>query len=130
MPIRPESIALSGRMACVESGDLRNSAVKHLLCGIGGHRSFTPMRVDSPTAIHQRNAMRAQITVERHRSNVSSFLVGHPAVALLETLPGISEIRVEREDSHRATISYRWKDPGVHSPGISAALLTQGMQLV
>jgi hypothetical protein len=74
--------------------------------------------------------MRAVITIERHRSSVDSFLVGQPAVDLLETLPGISEIRVEHEDGHRATISYRWKDTGVHSPGISAALQTRGMRLV
>ena len=74
--------------------------------------------------------MRALITVERHRSNLSSFLVGNVAVALLETQPGISEVRIENETSHRATISYRWKDPGTHSAGIAAALVNAGMQLV
>jgi hypothetical protein len=74
--------------------------------------------------------MRALITVERHRSNISSFLVGNAAVALLETQPGISEVRIERETSHRATISYRWRDPGVLSMGISAALEREGLVLV
>jgi hypothetical protein len=74
--------------------------------------------------------MRAVIIVERHRSTPSGFPVGSNAAILLETLPGISEIRVESESTYRATISYRWKDPGIHSPGVEAALLTQGMQLV
>lgn len=74
--------------------------------------------------------MRAVIIVERHRSKPSGFLVGPQAAILLETLPGISEIRVESENTCRATISYRWKDPGIHSAGVEAALLTQGMQLV
>jgi hypothetical protein len=45
-------------------------------------------------------------------------------------LPGISEVRIEHEGLARAILSYRWKDPGTHSPGIEAALLTQGMRLV
>lgn len=74
--------------------------------------------------------MRAVITIERHRSNADSLLVGQPAVDLLETLPGVSDIRIEHEDSHRATISYRWRDPGIHSRGLSATLLSHGMRLV
>jgi len=45
-------------------------------------------------------------------------------------LPGISEVRIEHEGLARAILTYRWKDPGTHSPGIAAALLTQGMRLV
>lgn len=74
--------------------------------------------------------MRALITVERHRSTPSSYLVGPHAVVVLENLPGISEVRVEHEGLYRAILSYRWKDPGTHSPGIEAALMTRGMQLV
>jgi hypothetical protein len=74
--------------------------------------------------------MRAVITVERQRSIISSYLVGPQAATLLGALPGVSEIRIEREDSHRATISYKWKDPGVHSAGVEAALMAQGMRLV
>jgi hypothetical protein len=74
--------------------------------------------------------MRAVIIVERHRSKPSVFLVGPKAATVLETLPGISEIRVESEGAYRATLSYRWKDPGTHSPGVEAALMTEGMQLV
>lgn len=74
--------------------------------------------------------MRALITVERHRSMPSPYLVGPHAVILLEGLPGVSEVRIEHEGLARAILSYRWKDPGVHSPGIEAALRTQGMRLV
>jgi|KBSMisStaDraftv2_1062788.scaffolds.fasta_scaffold59123_4 hypothetical protein len=75
--------------------------------------------------------MRALITVERHRSTTtSSSLLGSHATLVLESLPGISEIRVEHEGAHRAVLSYRWRDPGTHSPGIGAALLTEGIQLV
>ena len=74
--------------------------------------------------------MRALIVVEHHRSNPTSFLVSTHAVALLETLPGVSEVRVECENSVRATISYDWRDPGVHSQGMAAAFLSEGMKLV
>ena len=74
--------------------------------------------------------MRALVTIERHRSVPSSYLVGPHAIAVLEGLPGVSDVRVEHEGIHRATLSYRWKDPGTHSPGIEAALMTRGMQLV
>lgn len=74
--------------------------------------------------------MRAVITVQRNRPTPGSHLVGPEAAILLQTLPGVSEICVEREDASRATISYRWKDPGVLSPGIEAALLTLGIRLI
>lgn len=74
--------------------------------------------------------MRAQIKVERHRSAPSSYLVGPQALAFLEGLPGVSEVRIEHEGAARAILSYRWKDPGVHFTGIEAALLGQGMRLV
>ena len=74
--------------------------------------------------------MRTQITVERSRSTPSSYLVGPHALVLLEGLPGISEVRIEHEGLARAILSYRWKDPGTLSPGIEAALLSQGMRLV
>jgi hypothetical protein len=74
--------------------------------------------------------MRAVITVQRHRSVPSSYLVGGPAVGVLENIPGVSEVRLESEGTHRATISYRWQDPGIHCAGIEAALVAHGMQLV
>ncbi len=74
--------------------------------------------------------MRALITVERHRSTPGPYLVGPQAAVLLDGLPGISEVRIEHEGIYRAILSYRWKDPGIHSPGIEATLKTQGMQLV
>jgi hypothetical protein len=73
--------------------------------------------------------MRATITVRRHRSAPSSRLVGYETVELLETLPGISEIRVEREDSCRAIVSYRWQ-PADRAVGIEAALQPLGIQIV
>ncbi len=93
-------------------------------------RTFTREGVNSRVQFAARMCMRALITVERHRSTPSSYLVGPHAVVLLESLPGISEVRVEHEGIYRAVLSYRWKDPGIHSPGIEAALLAKGMQLV
>lgn len=74
--------------------------------------------------------MRAVIIVRHSRSASRSHPVGPQAAVFLETLPGVSEIRVEREDFSRVTISYRWKDPGAHCVGMDAALRTQGMLLV
>jgi hypothetical protein len=74
--------------------------------------------------------MRALITVERHRSMPNSYLVGPHAAVLLEGLPGVSEVRIEHEGLYRAILSYRWKDSGIHSLGIEAALKIEGMQLV
>ncbi len=74
--------------------------------------------------------MRAHITVERHRSTPSAYLVGPHALVFLEGLPGVSEVRIEYEGLARAILSYRWRDPGIHAIGIEAALLTQGMRLV
>ncbi len=74
--------------------------------------------------------MRAVITVQRNRPVPGSHLVGPEADVLLQSLPGISEIRLEREDASRATISYQWKDPGVLSPGIEAALMARGIRLI
>ncbi len=74
--------------------------------------------------------MRALITVERHRSMPSAYLVGPRAVMLLEGLPGVSEVRIEHEGLARARLSYRWKDPGIHCPGIESAFLSEGIRLV
>jgi len=73
--------------------------------------------------------MRAVIDVKRDRSAQGSYLIGARAVVVLTDVPGISEIRIEREGSSRATISYQWKDPGVCSAGIESALTTRGMRL-
>ena len=74
--------------------------------------------------------MRTTITVERQRSYPISHLVAADAVKLLESMTGVSEVAVDSETDFRATISYRWKDPGILTPGISAALMAQGMRLV
>jgi hypothetical protein len=74
--------------------------------------------------------MRAIIVVRHHRARPSPYDVGAQAVIVLGALPGVSEIRIDREDSNRATISYRWKDPGVQSACISVALASQDMQLI
>jgi hypothetical protein len=74
--------------------------------------------------------MRAMITVERQRSTASSFLVGPHALTVLESLPGVSEIRIEHEGITRAVLSYRWRDPGTHTPGIGLALSAQGIALI
>lgn len=67
--------------------------------------------------------MRAVIIVRHDRSAPQP--VGPRAAGFLETLPGASEIRVKREDFSRVTISHRWKDSGVQSVGMGAALRTQ-----
>jgi hypothetical protein len=74
--------------------------------------------------------MRAQITIERSRSNPSAYLVGPTALILLERVPGISEVRIEREGLTSAVLSYRWGDAGTQVAGIEAALVSQGMRLV
>jgi len=74
--------------------------------------------------------MRATITVERQRASASAGFVAGDVVKMLESIPGITEIAVERQDTVRATISYRWKDPGIHTPGVSASLMAQGMRVV
>jgi hypothetical protein len=48
---------------------------------------------------------------------------------LLERLPGISEVRIEREGLTNAVLSYRWSNAGTQTAGIEAALLSQGMRL-
>lgn len=73
--------------------------------------------------------MRVVIYVRHHRSHPSPYDIGPQATMVLESLPGVSQIRVDHEEAHRATISYKWKDPGVHSPCVSVALASRGMQL-
>jgi hypothetical protein len=72
--------------------------------------------------------MRATITVRRHRSAPSSWLVGHQTVEMLGTLPGFSDIRVEREDSCKAVVSYRWQ-PSEPCVAVEAALMPLGIQV-
>ena len=74
--------------------------------------------------------MRAVILVRHQRSHPSPNEVGPQAAMVLESLPGVSQIRFDREEAHRATISYKWKDPGIHSPSVGAALASRGMELV
>lgn len=74
--------------------------------------------------------MRATITVRRRRSAPSSYLVGHQTATLLQSLPGVSDIRVESEDACRAVLSYRWRDPGTQNPALEDALDPHGIQLV
>jgi hypothetical protein len=74
--------------------------------------------------------MRAVIVIRHCPARASPHDVGAQAVIVLESLPGVSEVRIDHEDSNRATISYRWKDPGVHSACIGVALASQGMQLI
>ena len=74
--------------------------------------------------------MRAVIVVRHSRSDPSPFEVGPQAMMVLESLPGVSEIRVDSEDSDRATLSYRWTDPGERSASIGIALALNGMHLI
>src|SRR5512146_2926384 len=106
MHVRPPGTDFAGTPA--QSG-LASSCI-----GQEKHPSFTCKRVQSQAHTDARMCMRALITVERHRSTPSSYLVGPHAVVVLENLPGISEVRVEHEGLYRAILSYRWKDPGTH----------------
>lgn len=74
--------------------------------------------------------MRVVIYVRHDRAHPSLYDVGPQATTVLESLPGVSQIRIDREEARRATISYKWKDPGVHSPCVGVALASQGMQLI
>jgi hypothetical protein len=74
--------------------------------------------------------MRATITVRRHRSAPSSNLVGFETVELLESLPGISDIRVEREDPCKAVVSYRWQPKGEREPAVANVLERLGIQVL
>ena len=55
--------------------------------------------------------MGAVIVARHNRQDPSPFEVGPQAMMVLESLPGVSEVRVDSEDLDRATLSYRWKDP-------------------
>src|ERR1700752_3155049 len=74
-------------------------------------RIFTSLSVQSRAHTDTRTCMRAVITVERHRSTPSSYLVGPQALTFLQTLPGVSDVRVDHEGTSRAVLSYRWRDP-------------------
>jgi hypothetical protein len=74
--------------------------------------------------------MRAVIIVRHGRSYLGPFEVGPQAIMVLKSLPGVSEIRLDSEDSNGATISYRWKDPGAHSASIGVAFASNGMHLI
>jgi hypothetical protein len=74
--------------------------------------------------------MRAVIMVRHSRLYPSPFEVGPQAIMILESLPGVSEIRIDREDLDRATLSYRWKDPGERSAPMGVAFALNGMHLI
>jgi len=71
--------------------------------------------------------VRATITIERKRSVPSSVLVAGDAVKLLQSLPGVSDIRIERAGPMRAEISYRWRPHD--SVSIGDAFEDSGMQI-
>lgn len=74
--------------------------------------------------------MRTTIIVERERSYPASHVVADDVVSLLEDIVGISNIVIESKSPLRAKVSYHWKDPGIITPGLSGALVAQGMRLV
>lgn len=74
--------------------------------------------------------MRAVIVVRHSRTHPSPLEVGPQAMMVLEALPGVSEIRVDSEDSDRATLSYRWKDPGERSASMGIAFALNGLRLI
>lgn len=74
--------------------------------------------------------MRRMVTIERSRLLRSPALVSADAIAVLAAMPGISDVSLETEDTYRATISFAWKDLGVHSPGMDVLLHAEGMRVV
>jgi D-aminopeptidase len=74
--------------------------------------------------------MRGMVTVERNRSVPSPYLVGADAMALLATIPGVTTVVLEQQDTRRATISFQWKDSGSHSAGIDTIFAANGMRVV
>jgi hypothetical protein len=74
--------------------------------------------------------VRGMVTIERSRLLHSPALVGADAIAVLAAMPGMSDVALEIEDAHRATISFAWKDAGVHSPGMDVLLHAEGMRVV
>ena len=72
--------------------------------------------------------MRAVITVGRHDPKPNANLVGAEVVLLLGGVRGFSDILVERQDSQRVTISYRWQAPGPNLEGMDAVLMAQGLR--
>ena len=72
--------------------------------------------------------MRAVITVGRHDPKPNANLVGTEVVLLLGGVRGFTDILVERQDSQRATISYRWRAPGPNLEGMDTALMAQGLR--
>ena len=73
--------------------------------------------------------MRATIKVRRFHSAPSPYLVGNQTLRLLERL-GLNDLRVETEDSHRATLSYRWREHDAPALELQYALDTHGIELV
>ena len=74
--------------------------------------------------------MRGRVTIERSRLLNRPTLVSADAIAVLAAMPGMSDVTLEIEDAYRATISFAWKDVGVHSPGMDALLHAEGMRIV
>lgn len=74
--------------------------------------------------------MRGTVTIERSRLLHSPALVSADAIAVLAAMPGMSDVSLEIEDAYRATISFAWRDVGVHSPGMDLLLHAEGMRVV
>jgi hypothetical protein len=74
--------------------------------------------------------MRGMVTIERSRLLHSPPLITADAIAVIAAMPGMSNVMLEIEDTYRATISFAWKDVGVHSPGMDVLLQAEGMRVV
>jgi hypothetical protein len=74
--------------------------------------------------------MRRMVTIERSRLLRNPGFVSADAMAVLAAMPGISDVSLEIEDTYRATISFAWKDVGVHSPRMDVLLDAEGMRVV
>jgi hypothetical protein len=74
--------------------------------------------------------MRSMVTIERTRSAPSAYLVAGDAMSVLGEMPGVSAVTLEHENLSRATISFIWKDPGMHSASMDLVLANEGMRIV
>jgi hypothetical protein len=74
--------------------------------------------------------MRANITVARHRTSVSSYLVGADAIAILSSIEGISAVQLDSQYIDGATLSYECGDRFHNFDRIDQMLDAKGMRRV
>jgi hypothetical protein len=64
----------------------------------------------------------------RHHNNAHA--VGANAKRVLAGVDGVSDVRIERHEIDRATLSYEWTDPGTNGISIDETLKRKGLRRV